>query len=273
MPTRRRPRGRHHGRPRRRDCSGAPDDRSSGRCRRGAVRLHLPGVLRSATVVRRDDLFITLLLGQMYTLLNTFTDAVLVLRLEETAAGATIGVAVSVFVLPTGTRATARAARSGFLHQLADLLEGCADHLRLDRDTDLLALTVGLDAWGRQVVNTYRAVARGGLIGVDRGRLRHRLSLLGACGAHARALAAVVTVSGTASADLGTACSDLAAQSRRLADLGALPAPSELASEVTDARERVTSLVAVLADDDPRARPAGVEIGRVADALALLAAP
>ena len=217
--------------------------------------------------------FITLLLGQMYTLLNTFTDAVLVLRLEETAAGATIGVAVSVFVLPTGTRATARAARSGFLHQLADLLEGCADHLRLDRDSDLLALTVGLDAWGRQVVNTYRAVARGGLIGVDRGRLRHRLSLLGACGAHARALAAVVTVSGTASADLGTACSDLAAQSRRLADLGALPAPSELAAEVTDARERVTSLVAVLADNDPRARPAGIEIGRVADALALLAAP
>ena len=75
--------------------------------------------------------FFTLMLGQMYTLLNTFTDAVLVLRLEETAAGAAIGVAVSVLVLPTGTRATARAARSGFLHQLADLLDGCADHLRL----------------------------------------------------------------------------------------------------------------------------------------------
>ena len=139
--------------------------------------------------------FITLMLGQMYTLLNTFTDAVLVLRLEETAAGAAIGVAVSIFVLPTGTRATARAARSGFLCHLADLLDGCADHLRLDRNGDLLALTVGLDAWGRQVVHTYRAVARGGLIGVDRGRLRHRLSLLGACGSHARALASVVTES------------------------------------------------------------------------------
>ena len=77
--------------------------------------------------------FFTLMLGQMYTLLNTFTDAVLVLRLEETAAGAAIGVAVSVLVLPTGTRATARAARSGFLHQLADLLDGCADRLRLRR--------------------------------------------------------------------------------------------------------------------------------------------
>ena len=216
--------------------------------------------------------FITLMLGQMYTLLNTFTDAVLVLRLEETAAGAAIGVAVSIFVLPTGTRATARAARSGFLHQLADLLDGCADHLRLDRNTDLLALTVGLDAWGRQVVHTFRAVARGGLIGVDRGRLRHRLSLLGACGSHARALAAVVTESGIASPALAGACTELAAQSRSLADVGALPTSAELAAAVTNARERVTSLVAVVADD-PQVRPASIEIGRLADALALVAAP
>jgi hypothetical protein len=32
-------------------------------------------------------------------------------------------------------------------------------------------------------------------------------------------------------------------------------------------------LVAALADDDPRTRPASIEIGRVADALTLLAAP
>ena len=217
--------------------------------------------------------FITLMLGQMYTLLNTFTDAVLVLRLEETAAGAAIGVAVSIFVLPTGTRATARAARSGFLCHLADLLDGCADHLRLDRKADLLALTVGLDAWGRQVVHTYRVVARGGLIGVDRGRLRHRLSLLGACGSHARALASVVTESAIASPELATACTELAAQSRSLADVGALPASSELAASVANARERVTSLVAGLADEDPQVRPSGIEIGRLADALALVAAP
>lgn len=216
--------------------------------------------------------FITLLLGQMYTLLNTFTDAVLVLRLEETAAGAVIGVVVSIFVLPTGTRATARAARSGFLGQLADLMDGCGDHLRLDRKADLMALTVGLDAWGRQVVNTYRAVARGGLMGVDRGRLRHRLSLLGACGAHARALAALVTESDVASADLAAACTQLATQARRLADLDAVPPRSELAAAVAE-RERVTSSVAALADEDPSTKAASIEIGRVADVLALLAAP
>ena len=216
--------------------------------------------------------FFTLMLGQMYTLLNTFTDAVLVLRLEETAAGAAIGVAVSVLVLPTGTRATARAARSGFLHQLADLLDGCADRLRLRTSTDLLALSVGLDAWGRQVVQTYRSVSHGGLVGVDRGRLRHRLSLLGACGSHARALAAVLAEPGIGSPELARACAELADQARQLADAGALPAPAELAAAVADARERVTSLAAVVATD-PRMRPASVTVDRLADALALVSAP
>jgi len=237
----------------------------------------LGGDSMTAPRARRPNLgrlfFITLLLGQMYTLLNTFTDAVLVLRLEETVAGAAIGVAVSLLVLPTGTRATARAARSGFLLQLADLLDGCADHLRADRDSDLLALAVALDAWGRQVVNTYRSVARGGLVGVDRGRLRHRLSVLGACGGHARALAVEVAESGIASPELASACCELAAQARSLADLDALPAPSESGAAVAEARERVSTLVAALADDDPRTRPASIEIGRVADALTLLAAP
>lgn len=216
--------------------------------------------------------FITLMLGQMYTLLNTFTDAVLVLRLEETAAGAAIGVAVSLLVLPTGTRATARAARAGFLRQLADLLDGCAGHLHRTGDTDLLALTVGLDAWSRQVVQTFRAVSRGGLIGVDRSGLRHRLSVLGACGSHARALASVVTEADVASGPLASACSELAVQARSLADVAALPAPAEVAAAVAAAKEHVTALVAAVVDD-PEMRPASIAIGRLTDALVLLAVP
>lgn len=109
-------------------------------------------------------------------------------------------------------------------------------------------------------------------MGVDRGRLRHRLSLLGACGAHARALAALVTESDVASADLAAACTQLATQARRLADLDAVPPRSELAAAVAE-RERVTSSVAALADEDPSTKAASIEIGRVADVLALLAAP
>ncbi|HEV7172674.1 FUSC family protein [Pedococcus sp.] len=227
--------------------------------------------------------FITLMLGQMYTLLNTFTDAVLVLRLEETAAGAAIGVVVSFLVLPTGTRATARAARAGFLRQLADLLDGCAVRLRGDAvsgtDADLLALSVGLDAWGRQVVRTFRAVTRGGLVRVDRGRLRHRLSLLGACGTHGRALASLVWEGHLVSHELAAACADLAAQARRLAEVGALPASGELAASVADTRERVSSVVGEVAGSagpetvSGRQRElASMAIGRLADALALVAA-
>lgn len=126
---------------------------------------------------------------------------------------------------------------ASLLRQPADLLDGCADHLRLDRDADLLALTVGLDAWGRQVVQSYHA----GLIGVDRGRLRHRLSLLGACGSQPRALASVVTESGIASPEPAIARAALVAQSCSLAGAGALPTPSQLAAAVANAHERITS--------------------------------
>jgi hypothetical protein len=223
------------------------------------------------------------MLGQMYTLLNTFTDAVLVLRLEETAAGAAIGVVVSFLVLPTGTRATARAARAGFLRQLADLLDGCAARLRggaaSGADADLLALSVGLDAWGHQVVRTFRAVTRGGLVGVDRGTLRHRLSLLGACGTHGRALASLVWEGHLVSQELALACEELGGQARRLAEVGALPASGELAAAVADTRERVSSVVgAVVGSGVPETlgerqlELAGMAIGRLADALALVAA-
>ncbi len=102
---------------------------------------------------------------------------------------------------------------------------------------------MGLDAWGRQVVRTFRAVTRGGLIRVDRGTLRHRLSLLGACGTHGRALASLVGEGHLVSRELATACEELAAQARRLAEVGALPASGELAASVADTRERVSSVV------------------------------
>lgn len=73
--------------------------------------------------------FITLMLGQLYTLLHTFTDQLLVVRLEETAVGAVVGLTVSLVVLPASTRATLRVARRAFLASLAALLDACADHL------------------------------------------------------------------------------------------------------------------------------------------------
>jgi hypothetical protein len=96
--------------------------------------------------------------------------------------------------------------------------------------------------------------------------------MLGACGAHARALASVVTEADVASRPLASACSELAGQARSLADVAALPAPGEVAAAVAAAKEQVTALVAEVADD-ARMRPASIAIARLTDALVLLAVP
>jgi len=78
--------------------------------------------------------FITIMIGQLYSLLNEFSSGLLVLRLQETAIGAAIGIAVSLLLLPTGTRATARTARAALLQDLGDcsatLPRACANLLR-----------------------------------------------------------------------------------------------------------------------------------------------
>lgn len=47
--------------------------------------------------------FVTAMLGLLYTLLNTYSTGVLVLRIEETALGATCGVIAAALVLPVNT--------------------------------------------------------------------------------------------------------------------------------------------------------------------------
>lgn len=74
--------------------------------------------------------FITLMIGELYGLLGTFTPALMVLRLEETAVGGAIGCAVSLLVLPNRTRAAATAARRGLLTALRTLLDSVDHALR-----------------------------------------------------------------------------------------------------------------------------------------------
>ncbi len=52
--------------------------------------------------------WITTMLALLYGLLGQFSFGVLMLRLEETAVGAIIGVTVAIVVLPTNTRTTIR---------------------------------------------------------------------------------------------------------------------------------------------------------------------
>lgn len=174
--------------------------------------------------------FITVLLGQLYTLLGTFSDGLLELRLLETVVGVFIGVLVALVVLPTHSWATMRQARRAFLTDLADLLNACAATFSGGRpEQDLLLLALRLDADWRQIARTRASLTRGRFIGADRDALRHRVSILHTCGAAARALAGS-TAPGDRNAMLANVCGQLAEDARTLA---AAPAISYAPSFVT----------------------------------------
>ncbi|TIC84418.1 FUSC family protein [Nocardioides sp. GY 10127] len=74
--------------------------------------------------------FITLVLGELYTVLGTFSDDLLALRLGETLVGAVTGAVVALVLAPLSTRDTVRAARDELYDAMADLLEGVAAYAR-----------------------------------------------------------------------------------------------------------------------------------------------
>lgn len=67
--------------------------------------------------------WITTMLALLYGLLGEFSFGVLMLRIEETAIGAVIGVTVAVLVLPTNTRTAIRADSRAFLSSLSTVIE------------------------------------------------------------------------------------------------------------------------------------------------------
>jgi uncharacterized membrane protein YccC len=67
--------------------------------------------------------WITTMLALLYGLLGQFSFGVLMLRIEETAIGAVIGIAVAVLVLPTNSRTAIRTDTKTFLTSLSDLIE------------------------------------------------------------------------------------------------------------------------------------------------------
>ncbi|MDQ2758065.1 MAG: FUSC family protein, partial [Actinomycetota bacterium] len=214
--------------------------------------------------------FITLMLGELYALLHTFTDSLLLLRLEETAVGAVVGIGVCLVVLPSGTRATLRVARRAFLTALADLLQGCAAHLDgSDADRDLIALVVRSGAAARQVVRTHQALTRGRVFGTGREALGHRISVLGSADAVARTLAARVEASPAGSSlPLAQACRLVEAEARRLAALPTLiTAPPKASGEGIG--ERVGVVLDAL-ESDPGTDRVRIVVRRLADSLALL---
>ncbi len=104
--------------------------------------------------------FITVLLGEMYTVLGTFSDSVLVLRLGETAVGAVAGIGVALLFAPLSTRDTMRSARDEMLHSMAALLEASASYAEGVRVVDLDAAARRLDDDARRLALVARPLTR-----------------------------------------------------------------------------------------------------------------
>lgn len=209
----------------------------------------------------------TIALGQLYSLLHTFSDQVLVLRLEETVAGAVIGAAVGLLVLPAGSRRTLRVARRHLLDSLADLLDQCAVQGAGDRVTspadETWAQVITLDADARQVVLTTRSLIRGRFFGSDRAGLRRRVAVLGAAAATGRRIASMVGSGAPVDAGVARALADLAAECRRLG------AVDELAHATSAFDEGIAERVAAQLDPGPD-EPLPRTLRRLADTLGLL---
>ncbi|HET8700357.1 MAG TPA: FUSC family protein, partial [Nitrococcus sp.] len=106
--------------------------------------------------------WITILVALLYSLFGFFSPQLLVLRLEETAIGAAVGVLVAVLLLPASTRSRVRDESREFLIALAGLVEDCGEQLLGDyRSGDLTATTRALDRRFQQLRAAAKPLTRG----------------------------------------------------------------------------------------------------------------
>jgi MFS family permease len=180
--------------------------------------------------------FVTIMVSQLYSELHEFTASLLMLRLEETAIGAAIGIGVALVVLPTSTRDTVNSAMSSYYTALGELLRASAVRLAGE---PAAAGVPGLDAQVRvvdhrlqQLALVARPLTRPLVWGNEPRLVRHQLTLYAAVTRQIRALAV-----GPRRAPGLPPAPHLAAAARALADaatsLALAPGPqSRLAADV-----------------------------------------
>ncbi len=134
--------------------------------------------------------WITTMLALLYGLLGKFTFGVLMLRIEETAIGAVIGVAVAILVLPTTIGTVVRRDTRAFLTTLSELIEISIATMFDDDVTD--SPTERARELDRDL-QQFRVTAKPMLAGVagfaGRRSIQHSVRLLTICDRYARILA------------------------------------------------------------------------------------
>lgn len=135
--------------------------------------------------------FVTAMLGLLYTLLNTYSLDVLVLRIAETALGAVCGVIAAAVVLPVHTDRRTDELLVETLERLADVTRAAADQLSGAAPVDLVEKSRDLD----QALADLRAAVQPLTHPITplrsrRDTARYVVALLETCAYHARSLAA-----------------------------------------------------------------------------------
>ncbi|MGW7382313.1 FUSC family protein [Streptomyces sp. NPDC054794] len=135
--------------------------------------------------------FVTAMLGLLYTLLNTYSMSVLVVRIEETALGAACGVLAAAVVLPVHTDRRTNELLVEVLDRLADVTRAAVDQLSggvpadlLDRARDLDRALADLSASTQPLTHPITPLRS------RRDTARYVVALLETCAYHARSLAA-----------------------------------------------------------------------------------
>ncbi|MEU6540393.1 FUSC family protein [Streptomyces sp. NPDC047000] len=135
--------------------------------------------------------FVTAALGLLYTLLNTYSMSVLVLRIEETALGAACGVLAAAVILPVRTDRRTDELLAEVLARLADVTDAALDQLSGGPHRDLLDLARELDqALAELRASTQPLTHPITPLRARRDTARYVVALLDTCAYHARSLAA-----------------------------------------------------------------------------------
>ncbi|MGW3134139.1 FUSC family protein [Streptomyces sp. NPDC001076] len=135
--------------------------------------------------------FVTAMLGLLYTLLNTYSLDVLVLRVAETALGAVCGVIAAAVVLPVHTDIRTDELLVTTLDRLADVTRAAADQLSGSPPVDLVEKARDLDQALADLAAAVQPLTHPITpLRSRRDTARYVVALLETCAYHARSLAA-----------------------------------------------------------------------------------
>ncbi|MFI9048388.1 FUSC family protein [Streptomyces sp. NPDC053427] len=135
--------------------------------------------------------FITAMLGLLYTLLNTYSFATLVLRIEETALGAACGIVAAVLVLPVHTDRRTDEHLGTVLVRLREAVSAAVEQLSGGPAADLLSQARDLDTALNDLRDSTQPLMHPITpLRVRRQTARYLVALLETCAYHARSLAA-----------------------------------------------------------------------------------